>query len=292
MERTRRLTRFWNWLPAFRVVAETQHLPTAAKELRVSSPALSRTIGLIEDDLGVRLFDRVGRRLVLSNAGGEFLGAVRDAMRRVHDGLAVLEGDALRGRLRLSARSTHAWLMLPAIVQIAKQHPELVPSLVTTSDSAVTDALRKGSLDLALVDRPLPHSDILVERLCDVPYGVFCSSNHELAERESVTMHDVLAHGFVAPPIGVSDNWPPELERRIAARVDLFHNGVTLVQDSQWLGFFPEPIARLPQHSNRLARVNVEVRASLQLYAVFRRPVGPYRRTEVALEILRSMATS
>jgi len=290
MERTRRLTRFWSWLPAFRVVAETEHLPTAASALRVSAPALSRTIRLIEDDLGVNLFDRVGRRIVLSDKGREFLGAVRDAMRRVDDGLGALEADTLRGPLRLSARSTHAWLMLPAMSRIVAQHPGLVPSLVTMSDDAITDALRSGSLDVALADRPASDDDILVERLGEVAYAVFAGVRHELAGREEVTVAELLRYGFVAPPVGVSDNWPPELDRCVAARVDLFHNGVTLVEQGSWLGFFPEPIVQQPWHAARLVRVHVAVAASLPLYVVFRRPVGTHRRTEVALAALRSLA--
>ena len=52
MDKVQRLHRFWSWLPAFSAVAETQHLPSAALKLHVSPSALSRTIRLLEDDLG------------------------------------------------------------------------------------------------------------------------------------------------------------------------------------------------------------------------------------------------
>ena len=51
MERMRRLTTLWSWLPGFRAVAETQHLPTASKQLHVGASALSRTIRLLEEAL-------------------------------------------------------------------------------------------------------------------------------------------------------------------------------------------------------------------------------------------------
>ena len=81
MERVRRLARFWNWLPAFRVTAETAHLPTASEALHISPSALSRTIRLLEEDVGQPLFDRVGRNIALNAAGQRLLAAVRDAMR-------------------------------------------------------------------------------------------------------------------------------------------------------------------------------------------------------------------
>ena len=108
MERARRIVQFWNWLPAFRAVAETQHLPSAASQLGVSPQALSRTIKLLEEELDADLFHRVGRQLRLSDAGEELLSSVRDAMRRVDDGLGRIEPGELRGRLRIASRSTHA----------------------------------------------------------------------------------------------------------------------------------------------------------------------------------------
>lgn len=86
MDRAARLAELWSWLPAFRTVAETQHLPTAAAVLHVSPSALSRSVGLLEAALGQPLFRRVGRRLQLDRAGELLLAATRDAMRRLDDG--------------------------------------------------------------------------------------------------------------------------------------------------------------------------------------------------------------
>ena len=53
----RRVNQIWNWLPAFRVVAETQHLPTASKEAHLSASALSRAVKLVEEQLDRQLFE-------------------------------------------------------------------------------------------------------------------------------------------------------------------------------------------------------------------------------------------
>src|SRR2546428_9641776 len=77
----------WSWLPAFRAVAETQHVGKAAKLLRVTPPAVSRTVRLLEDYIGAQLFSRAGRQLVLNSAGAPLLAPIREAMRPVEAGL-------------------------------------------------------------------------------------------------------------------------------------------------------------------------------------------------------------
>ena len=68
MDASNKAQQIWSWLPVFRVVAETQHLPTAAKRLHVSASALSRTIRLIEESLEQPLFVRTSRRILLNAA--------------------------------------------------------------------------------------------------------------------------------------------------------------------------------------------------------------------------------
>src|SRR5688500_10075226 len=103
MEHLRRLYRVWNWLPAFRAVAETEHLPTASDMLHVTPSALSRSIKQLEEELGQPLFRRVGRRLELSPAGEELLHALRDSMSRLDRGLSAASTSQFIGPVRISA---------------------------------------------------------------------------------------------------------------------------------------------------------------------------------------------
>jgi len=67
VERLRDIARFWNWLPAFRAVGETCHLPSAAAALYLSASALSRSLQQLEKSLGRSLFRRTNRRLERSS---------------------------------------------------------------------------------------------------------------------------------------------------------------------------------------------------------------------------------
>ena len=62
----RKLRDVWNWLPTFRAIAETEHLPSAAERLHVTSAAVSRTLKLLEERLGEKLFNLDGRSLILN----------------------------------------------------------------------------------------------------------------------------------------------------------------------------------------------------------------------------------
>ena len=75
-----RLSDLWNRLPVFKTVAQTEHLPTASKMLHITAPAISRTIRLLEDEIGQPLFRREGRNLQLNAAGRRLLSAVSQVM--------------------------------------------------------------------------------------------------------------------------------------------------------------------------------------------------------------------
>lgn len=288
MERARRLTQFWNWLPAFRVVAETEHLPTAAQQLGITASALSRTIKLLEEELGVGLFHRVGRRLALSDAGEEFLSAVRDAMRRVDDGLSLVEPGELSGRLRLASRSTHGWVVIPAVAAIAREHPRVMPVLRTMSDALMGPALRRGEIDVGVADHPMSHRDLCVDKLAEVTYGVYCGRGHPLHGVATLAPRALERHPFIGPPEGVTDQWPAELDRQVMARVDLFFTGVALAESGAYLALLPDPVARGQEHLWRLP-FDLDVRTSL--YVVYRRPVGQHALTRLAIEQLGAAAS-
>jgi LysR family transcriptional regulator, glycine cleavage system transcriptional activator len=91
-------TAFWNYLPAFIAVAETQHLRKAAQAIHVSPSALSRTITILEHRIGYSLFERSGRRLRLTARGEQLL-------RVLHHSVSMLDEALITSPLQ--APSTH-----------------------------------------------------------------------------------------------------------------------------------------------------------------------------------------
>lgn len=246
MERTRRLAAFWAWLPAFRAVAETEHLPSAARALHVTPSALSRTIRLLEDDLGHPLFRREGRRLRLDAAGERLLEAVRDAMRLVDEGRAAVEDARFVGPVLVSCPAPLApVLLLAALREVQARHPGLVPVLRPVDDARVAGDLLTGALDLALVVGPFAHPALHVEPLGALTHRVFCAPAHPLAGGVP-SRPAVLDAGFVAPPPDAAglpvDAWPPHLRRSVVCRVARMQLGIDACREGLGLCVLPERV--------------------------------------------------
>lgn len=103
----------WPYLPSFLAVAEVQHLRRAARSLRVSPSALSRSIGILEHRIGQPLFERSAGRMRLNSRGDELLDTVREVVRLVDEALArgdmpvfarILPGGTAADALKPAAR--------------------------------------------------------------------------------------------------------------------------------------------------------------------------------------------
>ncbi|MEM9067535.1 MAG: LysR family transcriptional regulator [Myxococcota bacterium] len=215
MKYTREVAQYWSWLPAFRAVAETQHLPTAAKALCLSPSAVSRTIKLLEEQLGYPLFDRTQGRLKLNERGAVLLRSVRTAMRVVHEGTMAMEDDQLRASLQVYAPSDLADIfVLPALAKLHDAHPELNAGIQSGLADSLTVLLERGGLDL-VISEDLPPTDAHhVEPLVTLTHDVFVRpGNHTPIEdlRFVVTL--------AAKPRRFADAWPFGRPRHVGLRV-------------------------------------------------------------------------
>ena len=283
MDRAARLRSLWSWLPVFRVVAETQHLPTASDTLHVTASSLSRTVRLLEEDVGRPLFERRGRQLVLNAAGEELLRAVRDAMRRVDESLTQLGPGRLVGEVRVSVPGPYAPIyVLPALRALAATHPGLSPRVV--SAPSPTGALERGEIDVAVLEDPTPKETLTLRHLAEVPHALCCGEAHPLATRRRITASDLRAHPFVAPtplPDGrVPDRWPPDQPRTIGLSVHQMQVGVDACASGAYLAALPWPVAE------RAGLVKLRTLSSSALYVMHRPTLEPGGRTEALLEAL------
>lgn len=298
MERLVRLSRLWSWLPSFRAVAETEHLPSAAEQLGVSPPALSRAIALLERDLGQPLFERTGRRLRLNDTGQAFLDATRDGMRRIHSAVDGIERGKTKSNLRISSGgvATTAFVV-PALQKLRHAHPKVVPIVATLPPPEVPAALLRGELDLSVAAYPIRHPRLTAIQLGQVPCGVYCAAEHPLAsEAQSTDPVDparLAAYPFVAPPPdpnGVPpDGWPPTLERTIALHVDQLRIGAQVCAQGELLAVLPAALAEgAPPHGQSLLRLPIDVVPPAEVHATFRSTLGEPGLVEDLLDRIRA----
>jgi DNA-binding transcriptional LysR family regulator len=139
-------------LRTFVTVAELGTVSKAALRLHIAQPALSRQIGDLEEELGLDLFDRVGRRLVLSSAGEQLLGDCRgllDYARAIGERAQLLRrGDS--GVLKVSASPHFIDGIFPDFLRrYAQRYPNVQVKLIDTVGSEGLAMLERGEIDLA-----------------------------------------------------------------------------------------------------------------------------------------------
>ncbi len=244
MDRLRRLQTIWSWLPAFRAVAEAEHLPTASKALGVSPSALSRTIRLLEEDLGESLFDRVGRNLRLNAAGQELLTAVRASMRQVDDVLQTVLSEDPHGPLHLAASTAMIPVLVqPALAELRQRYPEVKPWIYGPDASEhINERLLSGQLDVALLEHPIPHDQLSIVRLLDLDYGVYAGPGHPLHGDPTTDVSAVLAHEFVGATLRDVDRFPPDLQPRIGLRVYQMALAISFCVSGRYLAILPHRV--------------------------------------------------
>lgn len=184
----------------FAAAARMGNFSRAAAACRVSQPSLSQQVIKLERELGQRLFQRLGRRAVLTDAGRllldratAILAAVDDAEHRMRD-FDQLDG----GRLSVGAIPTVApYLLPPALKGFLRRHPAVELSMHEDLTQHLIALAASGDLDLAIVALPIHDERLAVETLLTEPLLLAVPPGHRLARKKRVTMDDVREERFI-----------------------------------------------------------------------------------------------
>ncbi|MCM0608827.1 MAG: LysR family transcriptional regulator [Ideonella sp. WA131b] len=176
-------------------LARTGSFSRSAAALFITQPALSRSIGALESELGQRLFDRIGRRSELTPFGremaeraGELVLAADDLRERARRLAPAVGGSGDEGTLRVGLGSgPGSMLMTPLLLQCALQHPRLQLQVARAATEQLVQALRERTLDALVVDarslRPAP--DLDTRELHEMRGAFLVRRGHPLARRRA-----------------------------------------------------------------------------------------------------------
>ena len=186
----------------FAAVAEVGSVRAAARLLGVVPSAISRQVGLLEQQLAVTLFERRGRQLALTEAGAILrlgLRAAGEGLEGTLDRLAALKG-LQRGRVRLATVESLSVALLPQLLQLfAQQYPGLEISVTVAGSEGVSDLVRRHEADLAFTFNPQSLEGLAVEFERSVPVGVVMAPAHALARKRQLTLADCLTFPLAWP---------------------------------------------------------------------------------------------
>lgn len=190
-------------LNAFIAIAETGGFSTAGERLHLTQPAISKRIAGLEQQLNVRLFDRLGREVSLTEAGRALLPrayqilSVLDDTRRA---LTNLSGE-VSGRLTL-ATSHHIGLhrLPPLLREFTRRYPEVALDIQFLDSEVAYDEILHGRAELAVITlAPAPHTLVKAVSVWDDPLDFVAAPEHPLANSGAVSLMDIARYPAVFP---------------------------------------------------------------------------------------------
>ncbi|MCD6061843.1 MAG: LysR family transcriptional regulator [Moraxellaceae bacterium] len=190
-------------LTAFLEVARAESFSLAAENLHLTQPAVSKRIGSLEESLGVSLFDRVGRRIALTEAGRTLLPRAQQLLLELEDmkrAVANLTGP-VTGVLRIGT-SHHIGLhrLPPALRAFSTRYRDVRLDLRFIDSEAAYEAVLSGDLELGIVTLPPEPDDRLIAReIWDDPLAFVAGPDHPLSKQRKVALADLTAHAAILP---------------------------------------------------------------------------------------------
>jgi DNA-binding transcriptional LysR family regulator len=195
----------WHLLECFRAAGRHQHVSRAAEQLGTSQPAVSRAIARLESKLGVKLFERLGRSIVLTKKGRLFLQVVDRAHGEIEEVQCSLFGQSeLTSRaVDLGFLRTLGTHVVPQMVrQFKEQNPKVTFSFSQNNTTTIEEQLEKGDLDLIFTAVPPQRPSLGWKWTLDQELVLIAKRTHILGQKKLVRLRDLSREPFVTFKLG------------------------------------------------------------------------------------------
>ncbi|HTZ71407.1 MAG TPA: LysR substrate-binding domain-containing protein [Acetobacteraceae bacterium] len=187
-------------LRVFVAVAERQHVTRAAEALHIVQSAVSATIAAIEGRYGVKLFNRVGRGIELTETGTAFLEEARAVLARAEAAELVLSemGGLARGTLRVQASQTIASYWLPRhLVALRRAHPAVDIRLGVGNTAQVVGAVLQGTVDVGFTEGEVDEPTLVCRTVARDQLVLVVDNAHPWADGRAVSPQDLAQSDWV-----------------------------------------------------------------------------------------------
>lgn len=254
-------------LQVFEKVASHLNYSRAAEELYLSQPAVSMQIKQLEENIGLPLFEQMGKKIFLTEAGRELFRYSRNIsqqlaeMEAVFDEMKGLE----QGKLTLSVVNTANYFTPQLLAKFCRMHPNINVILQVANRDAVLRQLADNNTDLAIMGRPPEGLDISAEPFMDNPLVVIAAPGHPLAGLKRVKFARLAQETFLSRERGSGTRSAMErifaeheIQPRIGMEMETNEAIKQAVQAGLGLGILSLHSVELELETGRLAMLNVE----------------------------------
>jgi len=189
----------------FCLTAELEHVSKAAERLGVSQPFLTKIIGQLEEEIGINLFDNLGRKIKLNQNGEAFYTYAKKVLGEMDNLYAGIDNLLDKQERTITILADTEGYNTDIVLEYKKAYPKNNLSIIVALRKDIAEALATGAADFAITTPPLaivPSKGIVTEPLY-VEYGcVLLPPNHRLLGRKSVNFDDLKDEQMITSPIG------------------------------------------------------------------------------------------
>ena len=238
----------YNYLLYFSVLAQTEHYTTAAARLGISQPALSSAIHNLENALGgVKLFEKAGRNIRLTDEGRFYQQTVDEAISKLHNASVLLRDSKMQSPvvIRLGVVSgTLDGLLAREIVKYTRENPRIRFYLTESSSENLMNLVRQEKLDMAIVDSSDRDRSLHFRKLYQRDFFVAMPATHPFADRNYVDPKDVVTEPQVVSNYNVGQSFKEwttgsPADEAVICTVDTSRAALDLVQAGLGITFVP-----------------------------------------------------
>lgn len=187
-------------LHIFYTVAERGSFSAAAQALHMTQPAVTMQVQSLEDYFGTKLLQRSTKRIELTEAGRALMPYAQRSIDLIRDTDQAMSAftTQLKGRLQLGSSLTIGEYILPRLLgPFGQEYPHISISLKVMNTSQIMEDILNHQLNFGLIEAPVNHPDMHMEAVMSDELRLIVSRNHPLADRESVTLDEVMEYPFV-----------------------------------------------------------------------------------------------
>ena len=186
-------------LQIFAAVASNLSFTRASEQLHLTQPAVSMQIKQLEQTVGLPLFEQLGKKIFLTEAGQEFsryaaaITTQLDELKQVVDEMRGLQ----RGRLTIAVASTANYFAPRLLATFCQRHGDVTVSLDVTNREQLLKGLVENRTDLVIMGHPPEEMDLVAERFLENPLVVVAPPDHQLARKKNIPLQRLLEETFL-----------------------------------------------------------------------------------------------
>ncbi len=186
-------------LQVFNAVADKLSYTRAAETLFMSQPAVSMQVKQMEESIGLRLFEKLGKTIHLTEAGRELYQYVRTIFQELTEVEEILEAmkGVQSGRLRIAVASTVNYFAPRALAGFHRRYPNISLKLEATNRRGLMNMLERNEVDLVLMGQPPENLDLDAEPFMDNPLVVIAPPDHPLATARRIELTRLAEEPFL-----------------------------------------------------------------------------------------------